>query len=487
MTASFPSPSPNVPFECAMCFVKEKKYMAGADLTLRYWRGRFYEYVGSHWQERSEVTLRSEAYFLFQNAIYEKRHGGPQVSWAPSAPKINNVMDGLRALCLLDDEVEPGSFIDGRDADRMIPCANGLLNVKTRELMPGTPHYFNLNSVPTSYSSKTPKPKLWLKYLKELWPDDEESSRALAQMFGYVLSGETSRQKMFALIGPPRSGKGTAARILTKLVGKANTAGPTLAALSERFGLEPLVGKSLAIIADARIATKNAQQLIERLLSISGEDMLQIDRKNTLHWNGTLGARIVIVSNEVPALADASQAIVSRFIFLKFNQSFLGREDQALTSKLTAELPGILNWALDGLDDLGDGPLLQPLSAMEDIEAMEDLASPIGRFVRERCELGGKFSVDKDVLFDAFTNWSKRRNLASVSDAIFAKMLRAACPRVRAGRPRSGEARRHVFVGIKLCNREQGEPGFGQGKPGAVKGASALRGVAALKGAYSDD
>ena len=62
----------------------------------------------------------------------------------------------------------------------------------------------------------------------------------------------------------------------------------------------------------------------------------------------TLRARFVVMTNEVPKFADRSGALVSRFIVLPMRQSFYGREDPGLTAALMAELPGILNWAVDG-------------------------------------------------------------------------------------------------------------------------------------------
>jgi phage/plasmid-associated DNA primase len=88
------------------------------------------------------------------------------------------------------------------------------------------------------------------------------------------------------LIGPTRSGKGTIARVLTALLGKGNVAGPTLASLGTNFGLSPLIGRPLAVVSDARLAGANFHQIVERLLSLSGEDLLTIDRKYREPWSG---------------------------------------------------------------------------------------------------------------------------------------------------------------------------------------------------------
>ena len=141
------------------------------------------------------------------------------------------------------------------------------------------------------------------------------------------------------MVGPTRCGKGTIARTLTELVGRDNVAAPTLASLSTNFGLAPLIGKPLAIIADARLGSRSDPAAIaERLLSVSGEDALTIDRKFQPAWTGRLPTRFVVLTNELPRLVDASGALAKRFLVLTMQQSFLGREDHGLTGKLLAEL-----------------------------------------------------------------------------------------------------------------------------------------------------
>jgi putative DNA primase/helicase len=98
-------------------------------------------------------------------------------------------------------------------------------------------------------------------------------------------------------------------------------------------------------------------------------------------WPAT--ARFIIISNELPRLADASGALASRFIVLVLINSFYGREDQTLTGRLLTELPGILNWSIAGWHRLiKRGHFLQPGSALDAVRQLEDLGSPIGAFLR---------------------------------------------------------------------------------------------------------
>jgi putative DNA primase/helicase len=115
-----------------------------------------------------------------------------------------------------------------------------------------------------------------------------------------MVSGDTRQQKMFLFVGPKRGGKGTIARVLSRMLGKHNVAGPTLASLGTNFGLQDLIGKPVAVISDARIGSKSdASFIAERLLSVSGEDLQNVDRKYLPPWSGYLPTRFVMLTNEL--------------------------------------------------------------------------------------------------------------------------------------------------------------------------------------------
>jgi putative DNA primase/helicase len=187
-----------------------------------------------------------------------------------------------------------------------------------------------------------------------------------------------------------RSGRGTIARLLTALIGPENVAGPRLSALASNFGLEPLVGRPLAIIGDARLSGRSDTGIIfEALHSISGEDTITIDRKHKAPWTGKLPTRLMLLSNELPRLPDQSGALASQFLVWKFTTSFLGKEDLDLDARLAAELPGILLWAIEGWKRLrARGHFLQPVSGTTLIDQIRDISSPVGAFVRERLGRG---------------------------------------------------------------------------------------------------
>jgi putative DNA primase/helicase len=98
-----------------------------------------------------------------------------------------------------------------------------------------------------------------------------------------------------------------------------------------------------------------------------------------------------------------------------------------------------LNWALDGLDRLtATGRFTRPASTDEAIIALQDLASPVAAFVRDRCvrDLGGE--VPCDDLYRAWKAWADDNGHKAGSTQTFGRNLRAVIPELRIARPRIG-------------------------------------------------
>ena len=203
----------------------------------------------------------------------------------------------------------------------------------------------------------------------------------------------------------------------------------------------------------ASVAAPTSRPIAERLLSISGEDGITIDRKFLDPWTGRLTTRFAIMTNELPRIADASGAVASRFIVLTLQRSFYGKEDHGLTERLLGELPGILNWSIAGWHRLrARGHFLQPGSSAEAIRDLEDLGSPIGAFLRECCDVGPGLAVGCDRLFEDWKRWCMaqgRDHPGTVQS--FARDLRTAVPGLGAERPRLQDgSRERRYLGVAL-------------------------------------
>ena len=327
---------------------------------LRFWRGAWFHWTRSAYAEIQPAEARGELVkhldMRFANL---------------TASATGNVLDVLRAKAMLRGRIEPPAWIGDKSepwpADEVLAAKNGIVHIPSlvagvNYTMPPTPRFFTTNAIDYDFRADAPAPENWLAFLSQLWPDDPGSINTLQEWVGYTTTPDTRQQKILLVVGPKRSGKGTIARVQRSLIGAANCCGPTLASLSQNFGLWPLLGKSVAIISDARLGGRtDSQVVVERLLSISGEDAMTVDRKFQEPVTAKLPTRLMIMSNELPRLGDSSGALAGRMILLRLTQSFYGREDHDLTTKLRGELPGILLWAIAGWQRLRErGRFEQP-------------------------------------------------------------------------------------------------------------------------------
>jgi putative DNA primase/helicase len=446
--------NPRTPWNSALAFI-ETKYSAGDTRTLLHHNGVFYGWNGTHYPTIDPETVRSDLYYFLDSADC-MMNGGTPLPFAPTSRRVTDVIDALKGATNLTSSVHPPAWLSGVSTlspMEIIACQNGLLHVPTRKLLAHTPDFFTLYALPYCYNPNAGGPREWLSFLSSIWGNDAEAIATLQEIMGYFLTCDTRQQKIFLLVGPKRSGKGTIAKVLTALLGRENVAAPTLAGIGTNFGLAPLIDKPLAIIADARLSGRADQQIIaERLLSISGEDSLTIDRKYLPAWTGRLPTRILILTNELPRLADASGALASRFVTLVMTKSFYEQEDLGLASRLLAELPSILNWTLEGRDRLEHrGYFIPPASSAEVARELEDLGSPVGAFLRDCCEVGPGQSVEVDLLYEKWRSYSIIHGRDRPSTAqIFGRDLRAALPGLRVSQPRAGDKRQRVYVGVGL-------------------------------------
>lgn len=421
-----------------------REYTLNGQAVLVHHAGDFRAHDGAAYRAVDDASMRARAWTFLEKAKRIEHRDGAEIRkrFQPTKGKVDNVLDALKAVTNLPASITPPAWIDGREhppGEEFLTFPNGLLHLPTMTRHDPTPAFFTLNALDFHYDPSAGEPSRWLRFLSELWPDDQTAIDALQEIFGYLLTTDTSQEKIFLLCGPKRAGKGVILRILRRLLGEANVCGPTLSGLSQNFGLESLIGAQAAIIADARLSGRADQAVIaERLLSISGEDALSIPRKHRPDWNGKLSTRFIVATNELPRLADASGALASRFIVLTLERSFYGREDTKLTDRLIDELPGILNWAIAGWQRLNKrGHFVQPQSSAEAIEELEALGSPIGAFVRDRCIVEAGRSIETQALYGAWCEWCRSEGREHPGTAqSFGRDLKAAAQGVRSSNPR---------------------------------------------------
>jgi len=407
------------------------------------------------------------------NDVYIRKLIGKEwvnVRYKKSRSKIKDILAELEAMVAVyipTDKHAPASLSGSLDTEHVIAANNCLLNIKTlpAKQQPLTKDFYTLNYLPLDYAPKAACPQ-WQAFLESIFTKrrlskkteynekigdfveqyetvpDELAIEILGEWFGYLMSKETRLQKIFGLIGEKRSGKGTIGRVLRALNGSKNTT---------EHGLQGLLNRTIAIIGDANTAGRSGDsaRAVERLKSISGEDGQQINPKNKDYIEvDKLPVRFVLMANKMQDLRDSTGALASRFNILVTTQSFLGCEDLHLIDRLMTELPGIFNWAMEGLTRLRERGYLQDHPAGIDArDEFEEMSSPMKAFIKDWCVVDEAASVPVDILWMAHGKWADQNGNNSYSKRKFIVEIKGACGGVKRTRKRIKEG--HFLVAYK--------------------------------------
>jgi putative DNA primase/helicase len=448
-------PAPTLPLAVA------RELIAKSCRQLTYWRGDWYRWAATCWERTPSEAIERWVYQSTERAVY---HAGEDVKpWAPTRKRVADVVHAMAlAVCYRPDAAEEHQ---GRG---QVSLTNGVLDLASRRLADHDPSRFVTHSLPFAWDPTATCPR-WITFLDEVLEADPERIQLLQEWFGYLLCGGTKSQKILSMFGPRRCGKGTIIRILRALIGDRYVVNPpSLDSLAGQFGLEPLLGAQLAVLADVQWTGARIGEAVGVLLGISGEDAQTVGRKHRASWSGTLPVRFVLAGNDRPRFRNVSGALPGRLSHLQFRISFYGRENLALTGQLMEELAGIFRWALVGWSRLQarGGRFTVSTLAERAAAEVERQASPVRAFVQDYCAEEGR--AELDVLYRLYERWRKAEDLGEATGKpAFSRDLQSAFPMVEVRRegPRSGRIR--TVVGISIVPQESvpGVPGSSPAYP----------------------
>ncbi len=409
---------PGKPVECAHHFKNLKQSHVWSP-QIRWW----WDYSFEHhcYKEVPQATMQHDMQLFLANAEKPGPKGQGRVSFDPHPVDVKVILEALQND-VHRTITKPPLWLDDKHDDidprLILPCANGLLNIKTRELMDHTPAFFCNYCLPHGFHPDREVPELWLRCLKEWFGGRQHLIDGLQEAFGYTLSTNRNLQKIFFARGVRGSGKSTTFRVLTALCGETQTASLSIGMLGEKYGLEPCLDALLLLIPDLTMASEyTTGEAASRLKSISGQDALGVRRVGiTSVPNVYLPGQLWLGGNIMPNFRDVTDALLRRIVAWPFDFSFEGREDFDLTDKLTTtdSLAGILNWSLAGLDRLIERGKFDEWQESKDIKReLLLLSNPAAAFVTACCDLKSGTEVDKGVLYQAYADYMGEHDMGS--------------------------------------------------------------------------
>ncbi len=333
--------------------------------------GAWYHFNGTHWIETSEDTVKK---VVTENVAFIK-----------SSKIVNEVVFFIHKDRLLDHEwrVDPNAiaFTNGTlyiSADRSVNFQPGVFK-PTDFLRSVTPYPFDMDA-------ECPE---WERNMLRFLPDHEQRD-AFQDMCGYTFLSGQPFQSFFFLLGTGSNFKSTAFNVLRAAHGMVNSESLKLNKIGDRFALGLLADKRIAFDGDCDSVGGRRDPSIEETVGTikkwSGGDALTVERKYSDPHTAHMNAKLVFIGNRLPKFVDASQGLWRRFRIINFTVTIPDHEAVADYDKklITSEMPGIIQWMIEGLCRVVQrGKLTRPSAMDKMLEDHRRDVDSVRRFMTE--------------------------------------------------------------------------------------------------------
>jgi putative DNA primase/helicase len=307
----------------------------------------------------------------------------------------------------------------------LLACANGVLDLHTGELAPGTPDDYLKTAVPTEWSALETPASRWEHFLQEIFQDKPEHEREtvvdfLQRLLGYGITGTTSHHVFTILYGEEgRNGKDTLLDTLKDVLGPlVGAVSNDLFVAQDKFRASGAPTPHLCDLQGKRLVwgseTRQGDKLnIAQIKLLSGGGAISTRQLHGRQCSFTPTHKLLLMTNYKPHADARDQAFWSRACLLEFGMRFVAhpkahnerQADPGLKEKLKEERSGIVAWVVRGCLAFQELGLAIPASISLATEKYRDEEDRILHFLTECCAMQPEASVKAGVLYEAYKTW----------------------------------------------------------------------------------
>lgn len=270
-------------------------------------------------------------------------------------------------------------------------------------------------SLPYPYMPEAECPKFH-KFLDEVLPE-AEAQALLGEYIGYCLTNNIKCEKMLALYGYGSNGKSVLLDIIEMLFGSDNVSNVSLQELTEDAERLSMIENKMVNISHESDRELNASKL-KMIVSHEPVTVRELYVGSHTMYNY---ANLITSFNILP-MAENTHGFYRRFIIVPFNVTIAKEKvDVNLSKKLAEELPGILNWVLEGLRRfIANGYTFTDSRLCNDALQKYILSSDNVRlFVNDQCEMNSLYPEQGKVLYEKYRTFCYNEGLKAVGKTKF--------------------------------------------------------------------
>ncbi|WP_282169071.1 phage/plasmid primase, P4 family [Ruegeria atlantica] len=339
-----------------------------------------------------------------------------------SLPRIRRIYESAKS--------EPGIAVADPsvfDADPFLfAVANGVVDLRTGDLREAAPMDFlsKMGSVRFERGAEAPK---FLSFLRKIMPDKEV--RCFVQRaVGYMLTGSVVEEKVFFFWGNGANGKSVFGNVLASLMGDyAVSLGSSLVAKSKH---DNEAERLKARLPGARLAQINelGQGDIwddQRLKELASRERVSARYLHHEAFEFFPTHKLLIRGNYLPGAHDAGDGFWRRLVPVEFGVQIPEEERVPdLDSQIIGEeLPGVLNWAIDGCVAWQRKGLKIPASIKAFSNLYRNETDVIGQWEAQHCKRVASAVTGVGDLYASYRLFCLEDGLSPMSKNQFSRLM----------------------------------------------------------------
>lgn len=286
--------------------------------------------------------------------------------------------------------------------------------------------FFTLHQIPHNYDAKADCPK-FKKFVDNLFY--EEDIPVIQEYLGYCLVPNTLAQTALFIIGDGGEGKSRITVLMEHIIGENSLVIGKFAGLQEKFSLVSLDKQMMFIDDDISLEALDDTSNFKKI--VTAETAMEVEPKGKPKYKTRLYSRILCCGNgAIQSKFDRSDGFYRRLLLCKVKPVHYDKPDRTLSDQLDEEIPGIINWLLEGLCRVvRNGFIIEPSVRMQgELQSVRDNSDTIQlfmsdeQFVEYTGEKDDKVSIKQ--LYDAYESWCQDNSYLVIHKNTFGKVIR---------------------------------------------------------------
>ncbi len=402
-----------------------KDFIYTDEVGFFYWNGKQWLSRGGDAVIRKKIKMIPDIIFEESRQIENKELQKKVYEWSRKTASRRS-----RDFIFNDVQDESwGDILKFDENDFIINLENGVLNLKTGELMQHDQNFLCTRIMNISYN-KDAKAPLWEKFLLTIFDHDEELIQYIQKLLGHLLTGSTEEHIIHFLFGDGENGKTTLLVTLEKIFKDYFERIPIEALMHNKNMAGP--NPNIVKLKGARFVVgseSNANQHFNESLlkDLRGGDSITARNLNKPPITFFPKFKMFLYGNHKPSISSQDHGIKRSLRIIPFNHRITPDEKiKNFHEKMLEESSGILNWMIEGLKLWKNETLSKMPKAMQDStkEYFEDnnyLKNFLDEVIEETTERNTMVSLND--LYAVYLQWTYENGEYQYSKSKLSKLL----------------------------------------------------------------